>query len=188
MDTKALVKLIEILDPLTSEERLRNINAALTALGDPSLSTSAQPVNPSPPAPDAAPVGGGAQYAADFNTRLRQNNIPAAHVEQVFEFHDDGSFSLIRVPGKGAKDRTLNVYALVGLGTFLSTGKRDFTDDAAREACKVYGCYDLGNHSKTMKAHPASYIAKGSDWMLTVPGIKDAAALLKEVADEAAKP
>ena len=59
-----------------------------------------------------------------------------------------------------------------------------FTDDAAREACRTYGCYDQGNHSKAMKGHPASYIAKGSDWMLTVPGIKDAAALLKEVADE----
>ena len=79
----------------------------------------------------------------------------------MFHFHEDGSFGIIAVPGKEKLERALNTYTLVGLGTFLTTGKMDFTDTAARESCKSHGCYDPKHHARTLKAKHPAFIAKG---------------------------
>jgi hypothetical protein len=105
----------------------------------------------------------------------------------VFEFRDGEPFKVLAVPGKGKKPQTLAMYHLVGLGTYLETGKRDFTDATVRQYCKDYGCYDPANHAAYLDdKHPAFTGDKNSGWLLTVPGIKVAAAIVKEVAEAAA--
>jgi hypothetical protein len=92
------------------------------------------------------------------------------------------------VTGKGKKPQSLAMYLWVGLGMFLETGKREFTDAAARQYCKDYGCYDPPNHAAYLdEKHPAFTGDKTSGWMLTVPGIKVAAAIVKEIGEAAAQ-
>lgn len=105
----------------------------------------------------------------------------------VFEFREGEPFVILAVPGTGKKAQTLAMYHFVGLGTYLETGKRDFSDATARQHCKNYGCYDQANHASILDdKHPAFTGDKSTGWLLTVPGIKVAAAMLKEVADAAA--
>lgn len=184
VDTKSLVKLIEILETLAPEDRVRNINAALTVLGDPILATprksaAEQPLADSPGVGDHHPTG--------VSNLARQYGVPTDHVDRVFNFHADGTFAIIAVPGKSKREMTLNTYVLVGLGTFIASGQRDFTDAVAREACRAHACYDQGNHASTLKGKHPAFVAKGDDWSLTIPGIKDGIALMKEVVDEASK-
>lgn len=184
VDTRALVKLIEILEPLLPEDRLRNINAALTALGDPSVAAAA---NPAVQEFSPAGSGGAGHHPPEIAKRLQQSNIPADQADRVFAFHDDGTFGIITVPGKTAKGRSFNAYVLYGLGNFLVTGKYDFADAHARETCKRHGCYDDKNHATNFKTKHPAFIAKGGDWAMTIPGIKEhGAALVKEIAQTAA--
>ncbi len=183
-DSKTLVRLIEILEPLASDDRHRNINAALTFLKDPGMTALGTLAGQQQLPSDG---GGITHHAPEVSKRLRQHNIPADQIDSVLHFNEDGSFGIVAVPGKSKREQALNAYVLVGFGTYLTTGKYDFTDSAAREACKAHNAYDSPNHSKTLgQKHPA-FIAKGSDWTLTIPGVKEAAALVKEVAEAAAK-
>ena len=184
VDVTPLNKLIEVLDPLKPEERLRNINTALTFLGDAPVPVSGK----APPPSGVVHETGAVSQPSSVAERLKKHNISSAQAEHVFQFHDDGTFGLISVPGKNNRQRTLNTYVLFGLGTYLVTGKLDFSDASAREACKAHGCYDQANHSTTLKSKHPAFIAKGEDWSLTIPGIRDeAAALVKEVAAAANK-
>jgi hypothetical protein len=181
-DSKSLVKLIEVLEPMSSEERRRNINAALTYFGDAGLETPAKGGVLQPP----ADVSDGGHFPPAVTARMKQHGISADHAAHVFEFRDGEPFRVLAVPGKGKKPQTLAMYHLVGLGTYLETGKRDFTDATARDYCKSYGCYDSPNHATYLdEKHPAFTGDKNSGWMLTVPGIKVAAAIVKEVAEAA---
>ena len=183
-DTKALVGLIGILEKLTPEDRLRNINAALTALGDPSITA---PTKSAVQQPSHNGGSGGGHHPSDIAKRLQQSNIPADQADRVFAFHDDDTFGIITVPGKNTKRRAFNAYVLYGLGSFLVTGKPDFTDADAREACKSHNCYDEKNHATNFKTKHPAFVAKGGDWAMTVPGIREhGAALVKEIAEAAA--
>jgi hypothetical protein len=184
-DSKSLMSLIEILEPLSAEERRRNINAALTYFGDAGL----QPAINGVEQPPRECGGDGAHFAPAIAARMKQNGISVDHALHAFEFREGEPFRILAVPGKEKKSQMLAMYHLVGLGTYLESGKRDFVDATARQYCKDYGCYDQTNHAKYMDdKHPAFTGDKSSGWMLTVPGIKVAAAIVKEVAEAAEAP
>lgn len=180
-DSKSLIRLIEVLEPLSVEERRRNINAALTYFGDVGLEpakNSVQHVH--------ADTVHGAHFAAPIAALMKQHGISFDHAVHVFEFRDGEPFKILAVPGKGKKPQTLAMYHLVGLGTYLETGMRDFADAAVRQYCRDYGCYDQANHAAYLDdKHPAFTGDKNGGWMLTVPGVKVAAAIVKEVAEAA---
>ena len=117
---------------------------------------------------------------------MRQYGIAADSLERVFDFRDDDSFAILEVPGKSMREQTLNMYILTGLGTFLATGSRQFTDALARSNCEEHSCYDQANHAKTLKEkHPEFNGDKSNGWSVTVPGIKRGAELVKAVGDAA---
>lgn len=182
-DSKTLTQLIAILEPLTPDDRRRHINATLTFLGDAGLEPMAKgPTGHNLP----ADTDGDGHFPAGVAGRMKQNAISQDHAVHVFEFRDGEPFKVLALPGKGKKPQTLAMYHLVGLGTFLETGKRDFTDATARQYCKDYGCYDAANHANYLDdKHPAFTGDKASGWMLTVPGIKVAAGIVREVAEAA---
>lgn len=182
-DSKPLMRLIEILEPLSSEDRLRNINAALTYFGDAGFSPSGKPGAQHAPGDSSGDDG---HFPAAIAARMKQHGISAEQAVHVFEFPEGEPFKILAVPGKGKKQLTLNMYHLVGLGTFLETGKRDFADATARQYCKDYGCYDSPNHAAYLEEKHGAFTGdKNNGWMLTIPGIKVPAAMIKEVAEAA---
>jgi hypothetical protein len=184
-DSKTLTNLIEVLESLTPDDRRRNINAALTFLGDPSLPqlSAGRHLDATP-----ADTSGYNHFPTEVAGRMKQYNISAEDAVHVFEFRDGEPFKVLAVPGKGKKPQTLAMYHLVGLGTFLETGKREFADATARKYCKDYGCYDPPNHATYLdEKHPAFTGDKNSGWLLTVPGIKVAVGIIKEVSEAAAQ-
>jgi hypothetical protein len=177
--TESLIQLIGVLEPLSPEERRRNIKAALTYFGDSEQEHSAKDVRQS--------SGDDGHFAPEIAARMRQHGISPDHAVHVFEFRQGEPFKVLAVPGKGKKPQTLAMYHLVGLGTYLESNKRDFPDATARQYCKDYGCYDQPNHAAYLdEKHPAFAGDKNNGWLLTVPGIKVAAAIVKEVAEAAA--
>jgi hypothetical protein len=180
---KTLTQMIEILEPLTPEDRQRNINAALTYLGDPGLASAprshAENLEGSPDERRTSPT---------IASRMRQYNIANAHLEHVFDFRNDGSFALLDVAGTAKREQTLNTYILTGLGTYLATGERAFSDALARGNCEAHSCLDVSNHSKTLAAkHPEFNGDKSSGWTITIPGIRRGAELVKQIGAGPAK-
>ncbi|MBN9022198.1 MAG: hypothetical protein J0H08_08920 [Rhizobiales bacterium] len=106
----------------------------------------------------------------------------------MFAFNEDNTFAILDVPGSTVREKALNMYVLTGLGTFLATGDRKFTDALARTKCKEHSCLDAGNHAKTLSGkHPEFHGDKGGGWTVTIPGLKRGAELVKQVADRASK-
>jgi hypothetical protein len=185
--TQALTQLIKILEPLSSEDRHRTINAALTFLGDHGLApAAAKPIAQQQRPGSSHTPGGDGGHSSDCAARMKKHGIPVEHVDAVYHFRNDGTFDIIKVPGKNKRERMLAAYAIVGLGTYLATDKRDFADTVARKVCEDQNCYDPANHAASLREdHPAFVGDKIKGWSLTTPGIRIAAGLLNEVAEAA---
>lgn len=184
--TQALTQLIKILEPLSSEDRRRNIDAALTFLGE--ARSAVTPRTPSATNPPENETGSHHHLPSGVSGRMNQYDLTTEQVERVFEFQDDNTFAIFDVPGSSTRERALNMYILTGLGTFLATGERKFTDSLARAKCKEHSCLDAANHAKTLNAkHPEFHGDKKSGWTVTVPGLKRGTELVKQMADRASK-
>jgi hypothetical protein len=184
-DTNALMKIIEVLKPLASEERHRAVEAALTFLGE-KTTKAAEPAGKKPTKADDEEDTGG-QYSPEARKWMKQHNISEEELEQVFHFREEGGFVIHDVPGKSGKDKMLNTYTLTGVGTFLTTSQRGFDDATARGFCETIGCYDKANHASHLKKakHPEFTGDKSKGYTLTNPGLKRGAALVKELASKA---
>jgi hypothetical protein len=178
--TEIVAEIVDLLTPVDSVERLRIIKASLTLLGE---------TNPT----DARPGSDGAGSEVDGEASgmqararawMKQPLITIEELQQVFHF-ENGTAEIIAgdIPGKNKKEKTLNAYVLTGLGKFLSTGASAFDDKSARALCVASGCYDDSNHSSIIKEKGNEFAGtKDSGWTLTAPGLKRAAALVKDIA------
>ena len=176
---ESVSKLVEILAPLTAEERKRAISAALTVFGDEAAQGGAARLaeRVEPPA-----TADGLNPKAE--AWLRKNGIEQNQLEQVFAI-DANHVDLIaaNAPGESDRERALNAYVLTGVRSFLLTGNLTFGDAEARDMCKKLGCYDKNNHSAYMKAFGNALAGnKDSGWRLTNPGLALAASILKKLA------
>jgi hypothetical protein len=181
--TQALTQIIKLLTPLSSEERHRVVDAAFKFLGEaPSPAASergGQQHQATPPKTSA-----GAPASTVKETWMRQNGITEDQLDHVYFFRSDGTFDIHDVPGKTKKERTLNTYVLTGLGVYLSTGSRDFADDAARGICQQLGCLDAPNHASILKDKGSEFNGdKVRGWTITNIGLKSGAALVRSTAD-----
>lgn len=160
---------------------MRIVNATLVLLGE-------------TPTPAHQGVTGAGQEMLDVGenlgdmplrarTWMKQNDLAISELEQVFNVVD-GVAEVIapHMPGKNKKEQTLNAYILTGVTKMISTGNSSFSDSEARELCVRSGCYDSGNHAATMKDKGNEFAGtKDKGWMLTAPGLKRAAELIKEL-------
>jgi hypothetical protein len=176
----AMTKLVEILTPLPSEERARVIRAALVLLGE----AQSEP-------PSIADTTGGPEGRLDEHIQLpprarawiKQNGISDAELQQVFLIAD-GRVEVIasHMPGKNKKEQTHNAYILTGIGELLLTGNASFLDKSARALCESSGCYDRPNHSANVKERGNEFSGtKERGWVLTAPGLKRAAEIIKDM-------
>jgi len=170
---EAVGKIVEVLEPLEQGERERAIRLVLTYFGKAPKEDE-----------NAEQNGGGGEQIDTLNPAarqwLKQNQISTAELEQAFA-EADGAVSIIgEVMGKKKTEKTLNAYVLEGVRCLLSTGKPNFDDQSARSFCESSGCYDGANHAKTLKGKGNWFTGtKEKGWILTAPGLKHGAALVK---------
>ena len=104
-------KIVALLEPLNSEDRLKTVNASLTMLGEFSIGEGGSPADPG--------AGGGAKAQRTKHDQMsgalssaatrwmKQNDLTAAQLEQVLDITDAGIAVIVsEVPGKG-KERTI---------------------------------------------------------------------------------
>jgi hypothetical protein len=174
-----VTKVVDLLDPLEPEERSRAIQLSLTYFGK-SLK-DLKPETEEEDREEEQPEQSSPVHAT-AKLWMKQNKISADELQQVF--HDaDGTISVIsEIRGKNNREKTLNAYVLEGVRNLLSTGKPTFDDQSARELCKSSGCYDKGNHSNSLSKRGNLFTGtKEKGWILTAPGLKRGATLVKEL-------
>jgi hypothetical protein len=173
----AMTKVVEILAPLSSEDRARVVGAALALLGDIQVKAPLQSLDDQ--LTDESDLGVVAPRTKHW---MGQNGISVAEVQQVFHVTDGKAEVIAALPGRNKKEQTYSAYVLTGLGQFLVTGNAAFTDKAARSLCEASGCYDSANHAAYLKDRGSEFTgSKEKGWTLTVPGLKRGADLLKEL-------
>jgi hypothetical protein len=175
----AMMKIVEILEPLPSEERVRVTHAAMVLLGE---AQSSKPLS----------GGVGAETTTTENLEtlsprarvwMKQNNVTSEELEQVFHMKD-GAAEVIaaHIPGKNKKEQTYNAYVLTGIAQLLATGDPSFQDKSARGLCERSGCYDSANHSAHIRDKGNEFTGtKDKGWTLTAPGLKRGAEIIKEL-------
>jgi len=181
--TEIVAEIVDLLTPLESTERLRVIQASLMLLGE-TLATSPQRVGSD--GGDRADEGDSetSGLPARARTWKKQHGVSSEELQQVFHLEGESADVIAgEIPGKNKKEKTLNAYILTGLAKLLSTGSAAFDDKSARALCVSSGCYDDSNHSSTIRDKGNEFAGtKDTGWTLTAPGLKRAAALVKEIA------
>ncbi len=175
----AMSKLVAILEPLPSEDRMRIMRAAAVLLGEVPLSGSVKT--------SATEVDGNDGDLDTLSPRARtwmkQNSLKVEELQQVF--HVEGQEVAViasHMPGKDKKEQTHNAYILTGLAQMLVTGTPSFEDKRARALCESSGCYDSSNHSAYLKKKGNEFTGtKDKGWTLTAPGLMRAAEIIKEL-------
>jgi hypothetical protein len=172
----ALATIIEVLTPLSPEERTRTVHAALVMLGE-----------PIPVAPTVAATAYSDDDFGDLSPRARawmkQNLVTVEHLQQVFHM-SDGAIDVIaaQLSGRNKKEQTYSAYILTGIAQLLVNGVPTFDDKAARSFCEAAGCYDVANHANTLKEKGNAFTgSKDKGWTLTSPGLKRGADLIKDM-------
>lgn len=175
--TDVLTSIVDLLEPMESEDRVRIINAALALLGE---SATPAKFGTGTVAEDTANLG---ELPPRARTWMKQYGLSGDELEQVFNVVD-GVAEVIasHMPGKNKKEQTLNAYVLTGIAQLIATGNANFSDNDARDLCVRSGCYDSGNHATTMKNKGNEFSGtKDKGWTLTAPGLKRAAEIIKEL-------
>lgn len=173
----AMTKVVEVLSPLSSEDRARVIGAALALMGDAQSKTA--PLKPVEPELDDAEFGPLSPRARSW---MSQHGVSAAELQQMFHAVNGEVEVIATIPGRNKKDQTYNAYVLAGLSQLLATGTPAFTDKAARALCEASGCYDSANHAAHLKAKGNEFTgSKDKGWTLTAPGLRRAADMVKEL-------
>lgn len=178
---EAVTQIVNLLAPLSPEDRRRAIRASLALLGD----------EEAPPAPaNAGGEEGGDQGRREDGSLpprarawMKQNDLTIDEIEETFHMVD-GVVEIIAsdIPGKNSKEKTLAAYVLTGIAGLLATGNATFDDNSARSVCRSSGCFNLANHAAYLKEKGNEFAgSKENGWVLTAPGLKRGAAIIKEL-------
>ena len=175
-------RVVEALEPFSSDERKRIIKATLTVLED-EVALDAPKASASPAAPETHTLG----LENIHQTALRWMktfNVSREELDQVFQI-ESGSASVLSVelPGANKRANTQHAYVLAGIASLIATGDGNVDDKSARALCETLGCYDSNNHSATMKDIGSVLNgSKNAGYKLTAPGLKEGASLVKRIA------
>lgn len=173
-------EIVDLLTPLSSDDRNRVVRAALLLLGETAVVETHKA------------GGGGAASGNESENGLppkaqiwmKQNGITVEQIQHSFHL-DGGDVTVIApdIPGKNKKEKTLNAYVLTGLSKLFAAGDSSFDDKSARELCISSGCYDSSNHAAIMKDKGNAFTGtKDGGWALTAPGLKLGADIVKGLA------
>lgn len=176
-------KIYDLLEPLDALTRSKVLQAALALLGEHTV------LEASPVPPGAALPTGGASVASSRHVSgpkaqawIRKHGLTDAQLEQVFHFDNDQVEMIAIPPGETNREKTINAYILIGAQHLLLQDEAKFTEGNAVAACKNLGCHDSANHAQTRSKFGNKISgSKDGGYVLTVPGLDQAAALIKEL-------
>lgn len=115
----------------------------------------------------------------------KQNQISQDLLSEIFHFEGDGVEIIVgEIPGNSIKDKVRNAYVLLGLSNYLATGDATLDDRAGRALCERFGIYDHTNHSKAFKGGNELTGSSKNGWVVTVPGLKHGAMLVKQASKD----
>lgn len=175
---ETVTRLVDLLTPLSSDERRRVIGASLALLGE--EVTSFQKAS-------GPPNYVSEELSSNFSPRAQswmvQYSITPTEIQQVFHSTEEHvEVIALEIPGKSGGEKTRAVYVLTGIASLLAKGDAAFDDDSARNLCRTLGCFNLANHSAYLKERGNELVgSKEKGWTLTAPGLKRGAALVKEL-------
>ncbi|MGR4871898.1 hypothetical protein ACIPRI_23875 [Variovorax sp. LARHSF232] len=178
---EAVGGVVEVLNPLTSEERIRVVNAALTLLGEVGGQSSGRGPGGGRPADDGG-EGSELGLSPAVKAWLRKVKLEESQLEEYFHF-DQGKAQPIALPGNASKRiaQVVSTYLMQGLSSYLASGEPAFADADARKLCEHFGCYDHTNHAKYLKEFGNKITgSKAGGWKLTAPGLSAVADLIKQ--------
>jgi len=175
--TEVVTGIVGLLDPLTSDERLRVVQASLTLLGESELDTSRLNGDEEASRMSTFTLSSKAEIWAN------QNSLSQDSIQKVFHVSDDIVDVIVsEIPGNDGIRKTLNAYVLTGITKLLISGDTKFDDKSARALCESLGCYNSKNHSTRLLKKGSLFTgSKDKGWMLTAPGLKHGAALVKDI-------
>jgi hypothetical protein len=177
--TEAMTNLHSILEPLSSEDRHRVIQAAMVLLGDSAPTTVSTPAGT--PSGNQNQLPESTDLPSQAQSWMQQNGLSMSKLEQFIHL-DKGKATVIALPSnnKARREQTQIAYLMAGVESLLGKGDSSFSDARARELCVHFGCYDSGNHSATVKALGNNMTgSKAGGWKLTAPGLITIAGHLK---------
>jgi hypothetical protein len=175
-----VTKVVQILMPLSSEDRVRVFTAASAILGGEVPNVASK--NFALTASADTERGGLGDLPLRARAWMKQNGISTAELQEVFHVSEGSAEVIAAVPGKNKKEQTYNAYILTGVGQLLLTGNAAFSDKTARALCESSGCYDGANHSASIRDRGNEFTgAKDKGWTLTAPGLKRGAEIVKEL-------
>jgi hypothetical protein len=170
-------KVVEILRPLSSEDRTRVVRAAMALLGESDSSIGSTTHG----GPDVVEVDL-PNLAPRARAWMKQHSITVDELENVFHLSDGAVDFIAALPGRNKKEQTYAAYIVTGIGQLLLNGVASFDDRAARSLCERSGCYDRANHSAHLKDRGNEFTGtKEKGWTLTAPGLSRGAQIIKDV-------
>jgi hypothetical protein len=185
-----VAKLYDVLEPLEPSMRAKAIRTVGTMFDDEqTLSVSREKDTGHLPMPGAASESSpsGLRFAAGKRAQawLRKNGLTEEFLERVFHVVDGKPQLIATIPGTKKREQTVNAYLLVAVQSFLATDELRFSDGDAVALCKRVGCYDKANHAVTRGTFGNRFSgSKETGYVLTTPGLEQAANLIKAMAIE----
>ncbi len=116
---------------------------------------------------------------------FEQNGISSEEYSRVFEY-DGSSCSIIvaNLKDTAKSNKQAKLALLLGVKGLLETGDAHLSRDSLVELCEEHDAYDKTNFSKHMKGSRKQWLLqRGDGWNLTVPGKKEAAQVIKQLAE-----
>jgi len=179
---KASMEVFEILKKFEPDEVNRVLDATQALMGKKSFSSDDSSVPPDSEI-DSEEIG---KLPSKVKVWMQQNKLKSEDIAKIFHF-EDGKAELIvpRIPGKGKREKTLNVYILIGVGQFLLLGDSTFEDKTARDLCSAFQCFDDRHHAEYLEVKGIGLIgSKKNGWKLTIPGLTSGSMLIKEMSQD----
>ena len=174
-----MTKVVEILAPLSKEDRMRIIRASLVLLDDSGSSGKSLELESHLQEDFSSDSAG---LPSRTRAWMKQNSITTDDLAEVFQITKDDATIIAAIPGGTVKEQVYNAYVLTGVSQLIISGTPFFQDKQARTQCESSGCYDSNNHSTYLNQKGNLFTgSKKTGWTLTVPGLKHAAEIIKEI-------
>lgn len=166
--------IVDELTPLGSDDRRRAIQAAMTLLGE-------EEIRPSRPEHEATSVSDSGSLPGRAVSWMRQNELSLEQLQHAFLIADGSVEIITQPPGSSYREKVRSAYILTGIANLLRSGDQKFDDADARTLCERNGIYDPTNHSKYVKGGNEFTGSREKGWILSMPGLKAGANLIKQV-------
>lgn len=113
---------------------------------------------------------------------IHKNGVSRAQLDEVFHLTGETiDITASEVPGTGKKEMTANCYLLMGIRGLLQFDEPKLNESDTLVVCKRLTAYDKNNHTAFRKNVGNRMTGSKPDFLLTGPGEKAAAELIKQI-------